>query len=215
MMGSRQLSKDGFELTLASNHFGHFLLTQLLLPELLAAEARGEQPRIVALTSNLSYMHDGFDFAEAVRAEDGSPEQEAFLARPYSLFRSYGQSKLANVLFGNELSRRLRTLSSRIPVLLVHPGEVATDVMRDLPYVVVLALRLFRPFVWTLLKTPAQGSLNSVHATTCPSLATSDDTSAIYLDRLAPARANEAGCSAAAARRLWEISENFCGELPA
>merc|ERR1712176_1166660 len=51
---TKALTKDGLDMCLASNHFGHFLLTQLLLPTILATEAKGAQPRIVMLSSALA-----------------------------------------------------------------------------------------------------------------------------------------------------------------
>merc|ERR1719447_1704884 len=64
MKSERGLSKDGIEMTLATNHFGHFLLVHLLLPSLLAAESHGAKPRIIVLASALAYQTDVLDFTE-------------------------------------------------------------------------------------------------------------------------------------------------------
>ncbi|CAK9016655.1 WW domain-containing oxidoreductase [Durusdinium trenchii] len=106
MRRCRELTEDGFEMTMAANHLGHFLLVQLLVPHLLAQEAQGRHPRVVMVGSNLCYSHDVFDFEELV-AVRSRREAESFKAKPYSLFSAYAQSKLANLLMTSELARRL------------------------------------------------------------------------------------------------------------
>lgn len=210
MLRSRKSSEDGFELTMASNHFGHFLLVQLLLPGLLAAEERGERPRIVVVGSTMCYSHDQFDFGEAVMV-NSEAEREAFLRRPYAMFRAYSQSKLANILFTTELARRLRKKGSKIPANIVHPGEVMTEVMRDMHPVIVCLQRLFKPLTYFFFKSPRQGSFCTLHVATAPSLATADGASGQFFLRLRPAPISRAGRDEAAAARLWDVSEKLTG----
>merc|ERR1719362_2342086 len=98
MLHARALSEDGLEMTLASNHFGHFLPSRLLLPKLREADARGEQPRTVVVDSNLCYWDAALDFSEAVQVKD-EKQRQAFLKKPCTMFRAYAQSKLANQFF--------------------------------------------------------------------------------------------------------------------
>jgi len=212
MLSNRALSEDGFEMTMASNHFGHFLLVNLLLPKLLEAEEHGRQPRIVCVSSNLCYLHDRFDFSEVVAlAEDGTPRR-TFQEKPYSIFRSYAQSKLANILFTTELAHRLQQRGSQIPVNALHPGEVMTEVMRDMHPVLVWLTVIFRPIVNGFIKNARQGSYNSLHVATAPNLATAKEgVSGGFFIRLAPAPLPEAGSDRAVAERFWDVSEKLTG----
>ena len=99
---------DGFEIQLGTNHLGHFELTRLLTPQLVAADGA----RIVILSSDGHQMGD-VDFDD--------PNWER---RDYDKFAAYGASKTANILHMAELDRRLR--DHRVRAYSVHPGVVAT-----------------------------------------------------------------------------------------
>jgi len=217
MLTSRALSEDGFELTLASNHFGHFLLTRLLVPSLRETEAEGGEPRVVVLSSVLSYKHDVFDFSEAVRVS-GNREREAFLAKPFATFRGYAQSKIANVLFTCELARRLKESGSKIPVNAVHPGEVMTEVNRDLHPAILVTLaivkRYLAPVLYAFFKTSEQGSYCTLHVATAPQLRTSDTVSGAIFFRSMPQELPVAAADVAAAERLWAVSEKLTDAPP-
>ncbi|CAK0840379.1 unnamed protein product, partial [Prorocentrum cordatum] len=206
IVGSRKLTEDGLEMTLASNHLGHFQLVRLLLPSLLAAEARGERPRIVAVGSTLCFSHDSVDLTEAVAVGDGA-ERSEFLARPYSTFHAYGQSKLAGALFVAELARRLRRRGSRIPVNLLHPGEIGTSIAMDIfpewsrPLMAVL-VPVLGP-LW--MKTPRQGSFCTLHLATSPALASAEQASGAFFLRLRRVPGPKAMADEAMARELWEV----------
>jgi NAD(P)-dependent dehydrogenase (short-subunit alcohol dehydrogenase family) len=90
MMSSRQLTADGLEKDFMVNYLGHFLLTNLLLPELELTNGR-----VVNVSSSMHKLKTHFDF-ENVMAE-----------KSFSLFGTYAQSKLAMILFTGELQRRL------------------------------------------------------------------------------------------------------------
>ena len=105
-------TSDGFELQVGTNHFGHFELTRLLVPELAAAG----DARIVALSSGGHALGD-VDFDD--------PNWES---REYDKFVAYGASKTANILHAVEADRRLRGLGIR--AYAVHPGTVATSLAR-------------------------------------------------------------------------------------
>lgn len=105
---TRVESVDGFEETLAVNHFAPFLLTGLLLPALEQAETA----RIVNVAS------DAHSFVKNMGFDDLHAEQS------YKTFREYGRSKLANILFTRSLAKRL---GQNITVNCLHPGAVATS----------------------------------------------------------------------------------------
>jgi NAD(P)-dependent dehydrogenase (short-subunit alcohol dehydrogenase family) len=102
---TRELSVDGHELVLATNHLGHFALTALVMPAL----ERTHGARIVALGSMISRLRDS-DLAD-LQVERG-----------YSWLKAYAQSKIAVQVFGFELDRRLRARSAGTKALVAHPG---------------------------------------------------------------------------------------------
>lgn len=214
MMGSRQLSEDGFEMTMASNHFGHFLLVQLLLPSLLAAEQQegggARTPRIVVMGSNICYRHDGLDFEEVASYKE-EEERQAFLRRPHSIMWAYGHSKLANLLFTVELARRLRRRGSSIPANAVHPGEALTEVAREMPPVLKWLQRWFSFAGYAVLKSPRQAANCTLHVATDPGLATADGASGQYFMRARAGRLSRAAQDVELASKLWEVSEALTG----
>lgn len=109
-----QRTGDGFEMQLGTNHFGPFLLTGLLLPQ-LAASGNG---RVVALASNAHKL--------ARRAPLGDPRQQQ---GRYSKWGSYASSKLANLMFTFELDRRLRAAGLPVIAVAAHPGYSATELV--------------------------------------------------------------------------------------
>lgn len=113
----RRQSKQGYELQLATNHFGHFLLTQQLLPLLEAAQA----PRIVIVSSLVADMKGANIYFDDLHFEQS-----------YQFIPSYGQSKLANLMFAIDLEQQLAQRKSRIKVLCCHPGYTATNLQNSM-----------------------------------------------------------------------------------
>lgn len=113
-----RLTKDGFEKTFQTNHLGHFALTSTLLPLL---KTNG---RIV----NVSSM--GYQFA----AKNGLELDNLNGEKEYGPWSSYGQSKLENILFTNELQKRAQNSDthSNLKAFSLHPGAVQTDLARYL-----------------------------------------------------------------------------------
>ncbi|MET1059882.1 MAG: oxidoreductase [Nocardioides sp.] len=114
MATRRQRTVDGLDLQMATNHFGPFLFTGLLLPSLVAAG----DARVVTVSSNGHRM--------ARRAPLGDPRTEP---RRYSRWGVYGQTKLANLLFTYELDRRAREAGLPITATAAHPGYSATHLL--------------------------------------------------------------------------------------
>jgi NAD(P)-dependent dehydrogenase (short-subunit alcohol dehydrogenase family) len=109
------LTKDGFELQLGTNHLGHFALTGLLLPALLASPGS----RVVTVSSN-GHRAGRMNFADLQ------------FTRHYSKYAAYGRSKLANLMFTYELQRRLAAAGARTIALAAHPGTARTDLTRHM-----------------------------------------------------------------------------------
>ncbi|TFE00763.1 SDR family oxidoreductase [Jeotgalibacillus sp. R-1-5s-1] len=104
----RQLTDDGFESHLGVNHLGHFLLTNLLLDELKAAD----QGRVVTVSSG-AHKWGRIDF------------DDPHFEKGYSVAKAYGRSKLANILFTKALAKRLE--GTNVTANAVHPGAVSTN----------------------------------------------------------------------------------------
>ncbi len=179
---TRQESADGLELTFALNHLGYFLLTQELLPLLLASAPA----RIINVASGAHYSGQiNFDDLQ--------------LRQGYAAFKAYAQSKLANVLFTNELARRLA--GTGVTANSLHPGVVGTQFGRN-NRGLSLIIRLVRPF----LRSEAKGAETSIHLATAPELVT---TTGQYFDDNQPKRASDLAYDETLARRLWEESEKL------
>lgn len=105
-----QTTAEGFEMQLGVNHLGHFVLTRHLLPAMLDAPSA----RVVSVTSFGRYIG---------RIRTADPH----LRGRYRTWFAYGQAKLANLLFGVELQRRLTAAGAPVQSLVAHPGLAHTD----------------------------------------------------------------------------------------
>ena len=184
-------TEEGFEMQIGTNHFGHFLLTNLLLP-LIKAAAPGA--RIVTVSSR---AHE----RGRIQWEDIHWQRT-----PYSALDAYSQSKLANLLFSAELARRLE--HSGVTVYSLHPGVIATDLFRhagdSLGPAAGLLLTLGKP----LLRTVDSGAQTSVYCAVDPSIA--GHSGRYYSDcgEVAPGPQAE---DMDHAKLLWEMSERLTG----
>ena len=180
--GTPGLTRDGFEITLGTNHLGPFLLTELLLPRLREAP----QGRIVNVSSNAQLRPRRIDWAWLRRPTRTSPER----------MHMYQVSKLMNVMHAAELARRLA--GTRVTTYALHPGVVATDIWRELSRPVAAALKLF-------MISEEKGARTTLHCATAPELAAR---SGRYYDRCRESRVNRLADDAALARELFERSEH-------
>ena len=144
-------SEDGFELQLATNHLGHFLLTGLLIERVMATAGS----RVVTISSGGHRMGQ-IDF-EDLQWEHG-----------YGRWRAYGRSKLANLLFTNELQRRLAVSESDAIAVAAHPGASATNLGRRTAGDPGAWLEWIRPLTDLLTQSAAMGALPTLRAATDP-----------------------------------------------
>ena len=177
--GARGLTEDGFELTFGINHLGHFALTTALL-DCLAASAPA---RVVTVSSDAHYQAPGIDF-EAVRRPTASRTG----------LREYAVSKLGNVLFSQELARL--AAGRGITAYALHPGVVASDIWRRVPWPV-------RPLMKLRMLSTEQGAATLLYCATAPELA--GESGRFYAD--CRERAASAVATPELARALWEHSE--------
>jgi NAD(P)-dependent dehydrogenase (short-subunit alcohol dehydrogenase family) len=182
---------DGFELQFGTNHLGHFALTNLLLSRII--------DRVVVVASN-AHRGASLDFDD-LNSENG-----------YQRHRTYGRTKLANLLFASELQRRLAAAGSSIKVISAHPGLAATNLQKPTGSrlengAIAVAVRL-------LAQDSEMGSLPTLYA------ATQDLPGDSYVgpDGLLGMRGHpelvgrtSAAKDEEAARKLWEESERLTG----
>jgi len=116
-----ELSKDGIEIQFATNHVGHFLLTQLLLDTMKKTSRESNvEGRIV----NVSSEGHRFAYREGIRFDKINDESV------YSSIGAYGQSKLSNILHANELARQFKEENVNITANSLHPGSIITNLLR-------------------------------------------------------------------------------------
>jgi NAD(P)-dependent dehydrogenase (short-subunit alcohol dehydrogenase family) len=189
VMQTRTETTDGFETTFGVNHLGHFLLTQLLLDRLTATAPS----RVVVVSSGAhkSARH-GLDFDDLMSE------------RRYRAFRVYAKSKLANIYFTRELASRLA--GTGVTVNAAHPGFVASNLGKDgdAGWLGPVAMALGRPFAIS----PARGASTSVFLASDPSVA---DITGEYWYQCALSPVSAVARDAAAAHRLWDVSERLVG----
>lgn len=181
----RQLTVDGLEATFATNHLAYFLLTGLLLPRL-----RESAPARIVNVASDAHRFGRLDLSDLQNE------------RRYRAMRVYGQSKTANLLFTQELARRIA--GSGVTANALHPGGIRSNLGRSEGR----ALEVLRRVVGLFLKTPEEGARTSLHLACSPEL---EGVSGRYFakcrERTPAAHARDPEL----ARRLWERSEELTG----
>lgn len=182
----RRVTVDGIESTFAVNHLGYFLLTQLLLDVL----KKSAPARIVNVASE-AHRSGRFDW------DDLQHE------RGYRGFRAYGDSKLANICFTYELSRRLA--SSGVTVNCLHPGVVASNFGQgDGTRWMKWAVKIVKPF----FISTEQGAATSIWLATSPEV---EGVTGKYFSKCREKRSSGRSYDEAAQTRLWNVSEKLTG----
>ena len=181
----RVITEDGLESTMQTNHFGHFLLTSLLLPRLLESD----DARIINVSSSV------------YRQAGAMPVDDLNLERNWGLLRPYAIAKLANVLFTNELHRRYA--SEGLAAFSVHPGSVKTNFGADMRGPLTLVFALVRSF----FLSPESGATPLVELT----VANKRGDAGAYFSRHKREELTAHGQDAKAARDLWERSIELTG----
>lgn len=197
----RRVTSDGYETQFATNHLGHFALTGLLLPALIAIP----NSRVVTVASSAHRMVKGMNFDDLMGATK------------YRSWTAYGQSKLANLLFAGELQRKADAHEVNMKSMAAHPGYAATNLQSASPRmrnakVEMGITNLLNKFVG---QSPAMGALPTLYAATFPGLPGDS-----YIGPNGPVESRGypkiVGRSAAAqnieaAQRLWQVSEKLTG----
>ncbi len=178
----QQMTADGYEAQFGVNHLSHFLLTNLLLYMLTASAPA----RFITVTSKLH--------------KNGELDFETFNGfQKYNAQAAYNQSKLANVLFGVELAERLQGTGVTSNVL--HPGAVATDIVRDVPWLV-------RKIIGLIFIAPEKGAKTTIMLASDDSLA---DVTGKYYDQCELAEPSALAADAELRKKLWDVSAAAVG----
>jgi NAD(P)-dependent dehydrogenase (short-subunit alcohol dehydrogenase family) len=188
MLPDRRETSDGFEAHFGVNHLGHFLLTNLLLPRLRTSAPA----RVVTVASDAKHK----------AAHTAELDDLDWRTRRYSGWRSYGSSKLMNLLFSNELNRR--ESDAGVVATALHPGMVLTELGRDQGWL----MKLVGILAWPVMKRVGPGAATTVYLATRPEFA---DRGGLYFADCAPARVPKLSEDRDVQARLWSSSEELVG----
>jgi NAD(P)-dependent dehydrogenase (short-subunit alcohol dehydrogenase family) len=183
---ARQTTEDGIEATFATNHLAYFHLTGLLLPLLRA----GASARIVNVASDAHRFGGQLDFDDLQSERD------------YRVMRVYARSKTANILFTQELARRIA--GTGVTANCLHPGGIRSNLGRGNGAFFDVVHRVVSLF----LKSPEEGAKTSLHLAASPEV---EGLSGRYWKRCREATPAPHARDPEAARRLWEVSEALTG----
>ncbi len=183
MGNKRKTTEDGFEMTFGVNHLAPFLLTHLLMDQLKASP----QGSILNVSSE-AHRYAKLDF-QNVQYEKG-----------YGGLKAYCLSKLCNILFTRELSKRLR--GSHIVTNALHPGAVASNFGRDASSLFGVVIQLSKPF----MISEKEGAETSIYLATSKE---ANKANGLYFKNKKPIQPSKAALSDHNAKRLWEISEEL------
>lgn len=195
-----ELSVDGHENHLAANFLGHFALTGLLIDQITSTPGS----RVVQVGS-LAHRSGRLDF-----------EDPHFERRPFTKWRGYAQSKLANQVFMIELERRLRRGTSDTISVGGHPGSSFTGIADEMRIIKVPGIRTAARWLeGKALNVPELGALPSVRAATEPGLpgGTYFGPSQLFEVKgpAAPAKISQRALDEADGRRLWDLAQRLTG----
>ncbi|TRY62657.1 hypothetical protein TCAL_07957 [Tigriopus californicus] len=188
MMCPYSKTEDGFEMQIGTNHLGHFLLTNLLLDKIKASA-----PARIVHVSSRAHERGQMDL------DDLQWEK-----KKYNSMNAYGQSKLANVLFSNELARRLH--GTGVTSNSLHPGVVKTELGRHIEAAIGPLKYLLYFFVFFFMKNAKEGAQTSIH---CAVEETLKEESGKYFSDCKEKEAQPLAKDEGLAKRLWELSSKL------
>ncbi|XP_026409141.1 short-chain dehydrogenase TIC 32, chloroplastic-like [Papaver somniferum] len=187
------LSHDNIEMQFATNHLGHFLLTELLLDTMKStAQESSVEGRIV----NVSSEGHRFAYKEGIRFDKINDQSE------YNQIWAYGQSKLANILHANELTRRLKEDGVQITANSLHPGSIMTNLLRHHSIIGGLSSTIGR----LVLKNVQQGASTTCYVALHPNV---KGVSGEYFMDNNISTPNAQAQDTELAKKLWDFTMNL------
>ncbi|EMD58951.1 hypothetical protein COCSADRAFT_41509 [Bipolaris sorokiniana ND90Pr] len=218
MTKTRRTTAEGLEAQFGANHIGHFLLNNLLVPQLLksAASSTPGATRIINVSSQ-GHRLSGIRFSDynLEKSNEELPEEERYTPvsplfakipsrNGYHGFAAYGQSKTANILFSIGINEKLGGKGIRSYAL--HPGAIPTNMSRDLDSDSEELEAIGKTM--TFLKNLDQGAATVLVAALDPAL---NDEKGIFLDDCQISNAAPHATDPDKAKKLWELSEKLVG----
>lgn len=188
------LTEDGFEMTFQSNHLGHFYLVKLLQPILV----KSAPCRVVVVSSEshrFSYLSK-----DTITEEKLSPKS----SKGFIAMTAYNDSKLCNVLFANELNKRLWRKDVFCNSL--HPGNVVSSSISRNWWVYRLLFALVRPFT----KSLQQAAATTVYCATAHDL---DNVGGMYFNNCCRCKPSTSSDNSELAKKLWDLSESMIAKV--
>lgn len=182
-------TEDGNEMQLQTNYLGHFLLTLLLLPRL---QLSGPGCRIINVSS-ITYLFGDINF------------DDINLEKSYGPLKAYYQSKLANILFTKELTRRLAEAKIEgINVYALHPGLIPTEIARHSGNTLFCgAYTLYNLFTWMFFKNVMQGAQTTIY---CAIDEKAGKETGLYYSECSPATVYRKARNTDYCKKLWDVS---------
>lgn len=187
MFSPRSQTEDGFEMHIGTNHMGHFLLTNLLIHQLIASA-----PSRIINVSSLLHQFGRID------------REDLNMEKSYSRYQAYFRSKLANILFTRELSKRLH--GTGVTANSLHPGVVNTELQRN----DIMSRILLSPYM-LIAKTAKAGAQTTLTLALDPDL---EKISGNYYADCKIANESVAARDDDTADWLWRTSEAWTGLSP-
>lgn len=203
MAGPLEKTKDGFESQFGVNHLGHFLLTNLLLPVLIKSGTKAHSSRVVNLSSIAALL---FAPAKGILFDDLDASKN------YQKWERYGQSKIANILFTNELNKRMKEQGHDVISVSLHPGNIAeTNLGRsiNLHSVAALLWQIKKSCIHMLTesKNTKQGTATTILCALDPNV----QSDRYYEDCNVSDRVHPVAFDKDIAARLWNVSASMVG----
>ncbi|HEX4832462.1 MAG TPA: oxidoreductase [Trebonia sp.] len=190
----RRTTRDGFEMTLGTNHLGHFAFDALAWP----AVQRSRAARVITVSASAARWPAG-------KLDDLMSE------RRYRPMGAYAKSKRANVVYTLELARRLRAGDSQVEAIALHPGSAMTGLQQHGQG----AATLLSPLIRLIMGSPEGAAWPSLYAATSPDVGSGDFIEPAGRDQATgtpkPARLPKGADDPAEGARLWAESERLTG----
>ena len=189
----RVMTSEGLEMTFALNHMSYFYLTHLLLDMLKSSGTPAHKSRVVNVSSSAHQIGKlNFDDIQ--------------LSQKYGAFYAYGQSKMMNIIFTNELSRRFISENANVTANSLHPGAVRTGFGANNKGAFQFIITILRPF----FLTPEQGAQTSIYLASSPEV---EGVTGKYFAKSKPKPANKNAYVESDWTRLWAYSEETLRKL--
>jgi len=189
----RRETEDGFEQTIGVNHFGPFLLTNLLVDKLASSP---ELPtRIINVASRAHQRGE-------INLDDINSENK------YNGMLAYNQSKLANILFTSELANKLKESGQNVSVYSLHPGVIYTNLFREFDQQYGIFTKALGVLLWPFLKSSKEGAQTTIYCATEESIATE---SGRYYSDCKEITPSILALDRERVKELWKLSEKMVG----